>query len=66
MALGAPSGLRRHGLQGAEEIMLFQVSWAQLKKIANAKSVELRIDKLIGPLPESSRDLIKQLVVATE
>ena len=63
--LGAPFGRRRDTLIGAEEIMYFQLSWAQLKKIGSAKKVEFQIDRLTSPLSEDARALIKELATAT-
>jgi endonuclease YncB( thermonuclease family) len=65
IVLGSPEGLRRQGLIGAEELMFYKVSGAAMKKIGNAKNVEMRIDKLSGTLPPASRDLFKQLADAT-
>ena len=65
MALGAPFGLRGSSLIGAEEIMYYRLSWAQLKKIGNAKKITFQIDRLTGPLSDDSRELFKQLAEAT-
>lgn len=65
VSLGAPFGFRGQASIGAEELMFFRLSWAQLKKIGNAKKVEFRIDKLTGPLSDDSRELMKQLADAT-
>ncbi len=65
ISLGTPFGFRGQASIGAEEIMYFRVTWAQLKKIGTAKKVEFRINTLTGLLPDDSRELIKQLVEAT-
>ena len=65
LALGAPFGWRRDGMIGAEEIVLYRISWATLKKIGNAKNVEVRMDKGKALLPNDSRELIRQLAEAT-
>jgi endonuclease YncB( thermonuclease family) len=65
IALGAPFGFRGNSLIGAEELMYFQLTWAQLKKIGNAKKVTLQIDRLSAPLSEDSRSLFKELASAT-
>ncbi|HKP69067.1 MAG TPA: thermonuclease family protein [Pyrinomonadaceae bacterium] len=66
----APFGRRGTGMIGgggigAEEIMYFQSSKATLRKIANAKSAELRLNKLAGTLSADARDLFKELVDTT-
>jgi endonuclease YncB( thermonuclease family) len=66
IALGAPYGWRRNGAIGAEEIMIYQIRWATIKKIVDAKNVELRIGKTArAPLSNEARELFKQLVTAT-
>ena len=65
IALGSPRGFRGKGTIGVEEVMFYKVSWATLKKIGNAKKVEMRIDKLTAPLSDESRELFRQLVKAT-
>jgi hypothetical protein len=65
LALGAPYGLRRNGVIGAQEIVLYKISWATLRKIGNAKKVEVRMDKRTAPLKDATRELFKQLADAT-
>jgi endonuclease YncB( thermonuclease family) len=65
ISLGAPFGRRRDTMVGAEEIMYYRLSWAQLKKIGSAKKVEFQIDRLVSPLSDEGRDLFKQLATAT-
>lgn len=68
--LGLSFGRRAQGMIGggevaSEELMYFKTSAATLRKMANAKKVELRINKLSGTLPADMRDLFKQLADAT-
>lgn len=65
LALGTPFGWRRDGMIGAEEVVLFRINWATLKKIGNAKNVEVQVDKGKALLSNDSRELIKQLAEAT-
>jgi endonuclease YncB( thermonuclease family) len=64
LALGAPFGWRRDGMIGAEEIVLYRITWATLKKLGSAKSVVVQMDKGKALLPSESRELIKQLAEA--
>ena len=66
IALGTPIGFKDNNLLGAIEIFFYRASWASLKKIADAKKVEIRIDKRQAALKDSDRELIKQLVTATQ
>jgi len=63
--LGAPFGRRRDTLIGAEEIMYFRLTWAQLKKIGSAKKVEFQINRLTSPISDDARSLFKDLATAT-
>jgi endonuclease YncB( thermonuclease family) len=64
LAIGTPFGWRRDGMIGAEEIILYRITWATLKKIGSAKNVEVNMDKGKALLPNESRELIKQLAEA--
>jgi endonuclease YncB( thermonuclease family) len=65
LALGTPFGLRRDGMIGAEEIVLYRISWATLRKIGKATNVEVQLDKGKALLPTDARELMKQLAEAT-
>lgn len=63
LAVGAPlRGLRAESSVGTREIVYYRVSKATLKSVAAGKTVEIRIDGLLGTIPQDIRDLFKQLV----
>jgi hypothetical protein len=66
ISLGTPRGFFAQASIGVAEIMFFRVSRASLKKIANASTVELRINGLKGELTAETRDLFRQLLNGTE
>lgn len=60
--IGAPwHGKRGEGAIGTEEIFFYNLTKVQLRSIGNAKSLELRIDGMLGNLSEEGQDLFKQL-----
>ena len=63
--LGMLFGRKADSMIGAEEIMYFRLTWAQLKKISSAKKVEFLINQLKAPLSDDGHDLFQQLAEAT-
>jgi len=66
ISLGGPRGFRGQAVMGAIELMYYRVSKATLKRISNARTAELRIDKAKGMLSETAKDLFKQLAWITD
>jgi len=65
-AMGSPRGFTGEAVYGVHEIFYYKVSKATLKKIGNAKNIEMKIDGFSGPLSADARDYIKQLVATME
>lgn len=55
-------GARGKESPGAVEVFFYRISRASLKKIATAKSVEVRIDNLTGHMSKDGQNLIGQLI----
>lgn len=55
-------GLRGKAVIGAGEILYYWLSRASFKKIAEANSVQVRIDNLTGRMSRDTQDLIRQLI----
>ena len=58
--------MKRLLLTGVHELFFYRISKASLKKIAYAKNADLRIDSYSGVLTQETREMIKQLIAATE
>jgi endonuclease YncB( thermonuclease family) len=66
IALGEPRGFLGQDFVGAHEIFYYKVSRQSMIKIANAKTLELKIDRFAGSLTSDSQALIKQLIDAAK
>jgi hypothetical protein len=66
ISLGTPRGLLGQTVVGAMEIMFYRTGKATLKRIANARTVEFRIDGAKGAVSDNLKDLFKQLAEITE
>ena len=66
ISLGWPRGFRGQTYFGAREIFYYKVSRQSLIKIANAKTLGIKIDRFAGNVSAESQALIKQLADSTK
>jgi endonuclease YncB( thermonuclease family) len=64
--LGVPFGRRARGAMGAEEIFYYMTTWATMKKIAAAKTLDFRVAGMSASIGANHRALFERLTTATQ
>jgi endonuclease YncB( thermonuclease family) len=64
--LGTPYSMNGSASFGVRELLFYKASKTTLKKIGNAKNVNIQIEGYSGPLSDDARENIKQLITTVE